>query len=109
MPPSVEHAPRSPLRRHAGPKAVGAPAATLPLKRFNIPAGPLDEAIAAYEKATGLKVKVVLPEGTLAGFRSPGVVGLYREDEALRLILSGNRAELSRAGRDNDGCGCAGE
>ena len=65
------------------------PAATLPLKRFDIPAGPLDEAIAAYEKATGLKVRNVLPAGTLAGFKSPGVVGLYREDEALRLLLDG--------------------
>ncbi len=74
---------------NAGPQGSGAPAATLPLKRFNISAGPLDEAIAAYEKATGLNVKVVLPEGTLAGFRSHGVVGLYREDEALRLILVG--------------------
>jgi catecholate siderophore receptor len=68
---------------------AGAPEATLPLKRFNIPAGALEEAIAAYEKATGLKVKNVLPEGTLSGFNSPGVVGLYREDEALRLLLEG--------------------
>jgi catecholate siderophore receptor len=67
--------------------AEGAPAATLPLKRFDIPAGPLDEAIAAYEKATGLKVKNVLPEGTLAGFKSRGVAGLHREDEALRILL----------------------
>ena len=43
----------------------------------------------AYEKATGLTVKVVLPAGTLAGFDSPGVNGLYREDEALRLLLEG--------------------
>jgi catecholate siderophore receptor len=64
-------------------------AATLPLKRFDIPAGPLDGVIEAYEKATGLKVKVVLPEGTLTGFNSQGVTGLYREDEALRKILDG--------------------
>lgn len=67
----------------------GLPAATLPLKRFDIPAGPLDEALTAYEKATGLAVKDALPSGTLAGFRSPGAVGLYREDEGLRLILAG--------------------
>lgn len=67
----------------------GIPAATLPLKRFDIPAGPLEQAIDAYEKATGLKVKLVLPEGTLAGFNSRGVVGLYREDEALRVMLEG--------------------
>jgi catecholate siderophore receptor len=73
----------------ADPGGNGAPAATLPLKRFNIPAEPLDEAIAAYEKATGLTVRNVLPDGTLAGFKSAGVVGLYREDEALRLLLEG--------------------
>lgn len=71
------------------PAGGGLPAATLPLKRFDIPAGPLDEAIAAYEKATGLKVRNILPAGTLAGFRSAGLVGLYREDEALYLLLDG--------------------
>ena len=71
-----------------GTTADGA-AATLPLKRFDIAAGPLDAAIEAYEKATGLSVKIVLPSGTLAGFNSPGVVGLYREDEALRRLLDG--------------------
>jgi catecholate siderophore receptor len=67
----------------------GGAAATLPLKRFDIAAGPLSAAIEAYEKTTGLSVKVVLPSGTLAGFNSGGVVGLYREDEALRIILDG--------------------
>ena len=67
----------------------GESGANLPLKRFDIAAGPLDGAIAAYEKATGLTVKVVLPTGTLAGFNSLGVVGLYREEEALRLLLDG--------------------
>jgi catecholate siderophore receptor len=74
----------------AGPNGSPAPAAaTLPLKRFDIGAGPLDEVIAAYEKATGLTVRNVLPSGTLPGFASAGVKGLYREDEALRLILNG--------------------
>src|SRR5580658_6491355 len=41
----------------AGGAAGGGAAATLPLKRFDIAAGPLDEAIHAYEKATGLSVK----------------------------------------------------
>ena len=64
-------------------------AATLPLKRFDIAAGPLEKAIAAYEETTGLTVKFVLPTGTLAGFNSKGVVGLFRDDEALRRILDG--------------------
>ena len=71
------------------PAGSSAAEATLPLKKFDIAAGPLDGAVEAYEKATGLTVKVVLPAGTLAGFNSPGVVGLYREDEALRLLLEG--------------------
>ncbi|HVZ82100.1 MAG TPA: TonB-dependent receptor [Terracidiphilus sp.] len=73
----------------ANPGSAGSPAATLPLKRFNIPAGPLDEALADYEKATGLTVRNALPAGTLAGFHTAGVSGLYREDEALRLLLEG--------------------
>jgi catecholate siderophore receptor len=71
----------------AHPAAHGSAAAMLTLKRFNIPSGPLEQAIAAFEKTTGLRVKVGLPDGTLAGFNSRGVTGLYREDEALRLLL----------------------
>jgi len=63
--------------------------ATLPLKRFDIPAGPLEQALAAYEKTTGVHVKVVLPENTIAGFNAKAVVGLYPEEEALRLLLDG--------------------
>ena len=63
--------------------------ASLPLKRFNIAAGPLDEAIKQYEQTTGLTVKIVLPSGTLAGFKSLGVAGLYPEEEAMRLLLDG--------------------
>jgi len=73
----------------ADPNGEGSPVAALPLKRFNIPPGPLDEVLTAYEKETGLRVKDLLPAGTLPGFQSHGVVGLYREDEALRLILDG--------------------
>ena len=70
------------------PVASGAEA-TLPLKKFDIPSGPLDVVLKTYEKATGLTVKIVLPSGTLAGFNSPGVVGLFREDEALRMLVEG--------------------
>lgn len=66
------------------------PEASLPLKKFQIPAGPLDQALQAYEKATGLTVKVVVPKATLAGFISQGAMGLYREDEALRMLLEGS-------------------
>jgi catecholate siderophore receptor len=76
-------------REKSDPAGASAAEATLPLKKFDIAPGPLDGAVEAYEKATGMTVKVALPAGTLAGFNSPGVVGLYREDEALRLLLDG--------------------
>jgi catecholate siderophore receptor len=69
--------------------AEGGPAITLSLRRFDIPAGPLDQALAIYEKTTGLKVKILLPQGTLAGFNTQGLVGLYPQEEALRMLLSG--------------------
>jgi catecholate siderophore receptor len=71
------------------PAGLNGAEAALPLKKFDIAAGPLDGAVKAYEEATGLKVKIVLPDGTLAGFNSQGVTGLHREDEALRLLLEG--------------------
>jgi catecholate siderophore receptor len=76
-------------KEKSDPAGSSAAQATLPLRKFDIAAGPLDGAVEAYEKATGLTVKIVLPAGTLAGFNAHGVVGLYREDEALQLLLQG--------------------
>jgi catecholate siderophore receptor len=59
------------------------------VKRINVAAGALDAAIAAYEQQTGLHVRVDLPQGTLAGFQTKGVSGLFAEDEALDLLLAG--------------------
>ncbi len=59
-------------------KVAGAeppPGANLPVKRFNIAAGPLDAGIAAYEAQTGLKVTTSLPAGTLGGFQTKGCDG----------------------------------
>jgi catecholate siderophore receptor len=67
----------------------GAPVANLPVKRFNISAGPLDAAIKEYEQATGLKVTSTLPVGALGGFQTKGVMGLHPEEEGLRLLLEG--------------------
>jgi catecholate siderophore receptor len=68
---------------------AGDPAANQPVKRFNIPAGGLDEGIKAYEQATGLFVDVTLPQGALAGFQTKGVVGLHTAEEGLRILLEG--------------------
>jgi len=69
--------------------ASAAPSASLPVRRVNLPAGGLDAAIAAYEQQTGLRVRVDLPQGTLEGFQTKGVSGLFAEDEALELLLVG--------------------
>ena len=45
------------------PRTDGAASAALPLKRFDIPAGPLEQAISSFEKATGLKVEIVTAGG----------------------------------------------
>ncbi len=66
------------------------------MKRFNIAAGPLDAAIKEYEAATGLKVTTTLPAGTLAGFETKGVKGLYPEEEGLRLLLEGTGLEYTQ-------------
>ena len=77
------------LKDGGAPGASDPAAANLPVKRFNIPAGPLDAGIAAYEQQTGLKVKTSLPAATIAGFQTKGVTGLLPEEEALQVLLEG--------------------
>lgn len=81
---------QSPAAVKEGENAAGGtpvPAANLPVKRFNIPAGSLDAAVAAYEQQTGLHVKVDLPPGTMAGFKTKGVSGMLPEEEGMRQLL----------------------
>jgi catecholate siderophore receptor len=61
----------------------------LMVRRLDIPAGPLDAAISAYQRATGVEVTFAIEATTVAGFNSPGANGLYTEDQALKAILAG--------------------
>jgi catecholate siderophore receptor len=61
----------------------------LTVRRLDIPEGPLDATISAYERVTGIEITFSIPAETIAGFISPGVKGLYTEDQALRAILAG--------------------
>jgi catecholate siderophore receptor len=61
----------------------------LTVRRLEIPPGPLDATITAYEGITGIEVSFSIPAETVAGFKSPGVKGLYTEDQALRALLAG--------------------
>jgi catecholate siderophore receptor len=76
--------------------AQSQPAQTAPLstraegravRRFDIPAGPLEQAVQAFEQATGWTV-TLSAEGMRA-LDSPGVTGLYTPDQALEKLLAG--------------------
>jgi catecholate siderophore receptor len=63
------------------------PQKTLPRMKFDIPAGVLGDALDAYQKQTGVQVEVSKPG--IRGLASPGVSGLYTNEEALQHLLSG--------------------
>ena len=62
--------------------------AQLPLRRFEIAAGSVAEALRAFEAASGTAVKVEFDRVVLDALRSPGVTGLVSDAEALAQILS---------------------
>jgi catecholate siderophore receptor len=68
---------------------TGSGQAQLPVRRFDIPAGPLDLVLAQFSKACGVSVTYTVPPETIPGFKSRGVTGLYSEQQALRQILAG--------------------
>lgn len=59
----------------------------MPARRFDIPAGPLDAALQAFETVTGLKVQ--LEDDAIGYVESPGVSGLLTADQALDRLLEG--------------------
>lgn len=64
--------------------------------RFDIPKGPLDEAVARFEALTGLKV--VMPSGiSLHIFTSPGVSGVHTAEQALERLLAATSLQFRAA------------
>lgn len=55
--------------------------------RFDIPPGPLETVLDAFQKATGLQV--VVPREEMRAINSPGVSGVYTIEQALKQILEG--------------------
>ena len=86
---------------HADP--VNSKEQSLTVRRWDIAAGPLDAAINAYKRTTGVDVTLSLPPETVAGFKSPGVNGLYTDDQALRALLTGTglSSQVDSTGRVN--------
>ena len=74
--------------------------AQLPVRRFDIPAGPLDVTLAEFAKLCGVTVNYSIPVDTLPGFKSAGVSGLYSQEQALKQILAGTGLSFSFIGQD---------
>jgi catecholate siderophore receptor len=74
----------------ARPGAGNAPIAqtqgSQPVRRFDIPAGPLDSALEAFGQATAIRVSIA-KEG-IGTVSSPGVTGLYTPEQALQKLLA---------------------
>lgn len=57
--------------------------------QFSIAAGDLDVALKAYEAATGIAVRVGVPAGKLAGFKTRGASGVLPASDAMAMLLEG--------------------
>ncbi|CAI3810475.1 Ferripyoverdine receptor [Pseudomonas sp. MM223] len=78
--------------------------------RFEIPAQPLDSALAAFSAVT--RIQVLVPGEFTQGLRSSGVNGSYPQDQALGRLLQGtglsasyidgDSVTLQRRGKDDD-------
>jgi catecholate siderophore receptor len=66
--------------------------------RFNIPAGPLDAALAAFEAVAGVTI-AVSPSlaSTVQALQSPGVAGAYEIEPALEQLLAGTGLAYRRS------------
>jgi catecholate siderophore receptor len=81
-------------------KAQNSGQAQLTVRRFDIPAGPLDIVLAQFSRQCDISVQYTVPKETIPGFKSSGVGGLYSEQQALRQILAGTGLDFSFAGQD---------
>src|SRR5689334_17081709 len=59
----------------------------LPVCRFDIDPGPLSAVLPAFQREAELRV--IVPKDSILAISSPGVVGQYTPQEALRKILAG--------------------
>jgi catecholate siderophore receptor len=66
---------------------TAAGAEQVPTHRFDIPAGPLTDALAAFQTATGAKVTTGV--SLAQNLTSPGVSGVFTTAQALQQLLSG--------------------
>lgn len=68
-----------------------------PALRFEIPAGTLQDALAAFESASGIDVALP-PDASVAGLDSPGVSATCTADRALEQLLAGTGLTFRASG-----------
>ena len=74
--------------RGGGWQAASSPAQTqTPARRFDIPPGPLDAVLSAFQSVTGWRALV--PIDAIRSISSPGVSGVYTVEQALKQLLAG--------------------
>jgi Secretin and TonB N terminus short domain len=67
-------------------------------RAFNIPSQPLEDALYAFDAATGIEVFV---DGhAVAGRKSTAVKGVFTSEQALRALLNGTGLDAKRIGAD---------
>ena len=72
------------------PARAESDAAAQAVFRFDIPAGPLDHALSAFERIAGVAVTVSSSlRPTVQTLNSPGVTGTFTADQALERLLAG--------------------
>ena len=76
-----------PLGEHRNGSEKKPEGQALVVRRFNIPAGTLDEVLGAFEKTTG--IHATFAEDGMKTLHSPGVSGLYAPEQALKIVLAG--------------------
>ena len=59
----------------------------MPVRRYDIPAGPLDTLVAAFQITAGVEIRAANP--AILGIASPGVSGSYTVEQALGKLLAG--------------------
>lgn len=74
-------------------QSAGEPAAQAK-RSFNVPAGPLDQALSRFGRQAGTQIAVNAE--LTAGLNSPGVSGSHTVDEALQLLLGGTGLQAVR-------------
>ncbi|HJQ40283.1 MAG TPA: TonB-dependent siderophore receptor [Thermoanaerobaculia bacterium] len=74
-------------------------AAQLPLRRFEIAAGSVSEALRAFEATTGVTLRTQLDRAILDALHSPGATGLMSDSEALTQLLSESGIQHRFTGR----------